>query len=97
MRLVDVAKTICDKDYKVVGIRPGEKMHEEMIASGDSYTTYDIGKYFLILPDNTKKRCDLYKKKFKTFKKVEENFNYNSKNNKQFLNTEEIKQMIKNY
>ena len=82
---------------KISGLRKGEKMHEEMIASGDSYTTYDIGKYFMILPDNTKKRCDLYKKKFKTFKKVEENFNYNSKNNKQFLNTEEIKQMIKNY
>jgi len=81
----------------VSGLRKGEKMHEEMIAAGDSYTTYDIGNYFLILPDSTKKRCDLYRKKFKIFKKVTENFSYNSKDNKQFLNTEEIKQMIKNY
>ena len=83
--------------FKISGLRKGEKMHEEMIATGDSYTTYDIGKYFMILPDNTSERCNLYKKKFKKFKKVEENFSYNSKNNKQFLNAEEIKQMIKNY
>ena len=83
--------------FKISGLRKGEKMHEEMIATGDSYTTYDIGKYFLILPDNMSERCNLYKKKFKKFKKVEENFSYNSKNNKQFLNIEEIKKMIKNY
>jgi len=85
------------KNYKISGLRKGEKVHEEMIASGDSYTTYDIGKYYFILPDNEVKKIKLYKKKFKKMIKVPENFSYNSKDNKNFLNAEKIKRMIKNY
>jgi UDP-N-acetylglucosamine 4,6-dehydratase len=91
-------KTVSPKvKLKISGLRKGEKMHEEMISPGDSFTTYDVGKYFMILPDNMKSRCNLYKKKFKKFKKVEENYSYNSKDNKDFLNSEKIKQMIKSY
>ena len=91
-------KTVSPKGkLKISGLRKGEKMHEEMISPGDSFTTYDAGKYFLILPDSTKSRCNLYKKKFKKFKKVEENFSYNSKDNKNFLDSKKIKQMIKSY
>ena len=50
-KLVDVAEAIgpeCEK--RIVGIRPGEKIHEEMITSSDSFSTYDLGTYFSILP-----------------------------------------------
>ena len=53
-KILDIAEAIgptCDKP--VVGIRPGEKIHEEMITTADSYSTFDLGDYFAILPSNT--------------------------------------------
>lgn len=50
-RILDIAEAIgaeCEKP--IVGIRPGEKVHEEMITASDSFNTYDLGKYFVILP-----------------------------------------------
>jgi FlaA1/EpsC-like NDP-sugar epimerase len=53
-RITDVAKAIGpDCEYPIVGIRPGEKVHEEMITSSDSFTTVDLGSYFAILPRQT--------------------------------------------
>jgi FlaA1/EpsC-like NDP-sugar epimerase len=50
-KILDVAEAIAPNcKIEVVGIRPGEKLHEEMITASDSYTTYDLGKYFAILP-----------------------------------------------
>ncbi len=50
-RITDVAIAIGpDCKYPVVGIRPGEKIHEEMITSSDSFSTYDLGEYYVILP-----------------------------------------------
>ena len=52
-RITDLANAIgpsCKK--KIIGIRPGEKIHEEMITSSDSYSTYDVGNFFIILPAN---------------------------------------------
>lgn len=79
---------------KIIGLRKGEKVHEEMITEADSYTTYDIGKYFLILPDNEKSTLNRFKKKLKVFKKIPNNFSYNSRDNDQFLSTNELKKMI---
>lgn len=94
-------KTLIDalniKKIKISGLRQGEKLHEEMISSADSNTTYDIGGNLLILPDNDPKRIKLYKKKFKFFKKVKANFNYNSKENDNFLNLDDLKKIISNY
>ena len=50
-RIMDVAEAIgpnCEKEF--VGIRPGEKLHEEMITSSDSVSTIDLGRYYAILP-----------------------------------------------
>ncbi len=50
-KIADVADAIgpnCKKE--IIGIRPGEKIHEEMITASDSYNSYDIGKYYVILP-----------------------------------------------
>ena len=53
-KITDVAKAIGpDCELKVVGIRPGEKIHEEMITPCDSFYTYDLGKYYVILPSIT--------------------------------------------
>tara|TARA_B110000879_G_C11171458_1_gene513767 strand:+ start:513 stop:1514 length:1002 start_codon:yes stop_codon:yes gene_type:complete len=95
-RITDVATAI-DENCKqeVVGVRPGEKIHEEMITSSDSYTTYDLGKYFTILPLKTLWSIDEFIKKFAA-KKVKENFVYNSGQNDDFLTVPQIRELIKN-
>ena len=50
-RILDIAKAIAPKcDHKIVGIRPGEKLHEEMITTTDSLNTIEFNKYFVVLP-----------------------------------------------
>ena len=50
-RILDVAEAVCANcEKKIVGIRPGEKIHEEMITDADSFFTYDLGTYYTILP-----------------------------------------------
>ena len=94
-KIMDLAKSIgpnCKINF--IGIRPGEKIHEEMISSSDSFNTIDIGKYFIILPKVDKKTINKYKKKFK-IKKFKENTSYNSGTNSSFLNIKQIRDLIK--
>lgn len=94
-KIMDVAEAIAPECKKeVVGIRPGEKIHEEMITASDSYTTYDLGKYFAILPAVPVWDIDLFKKEFAAIK-VPEGFSYSSGKNDIFLDKEKIKQLIK--
>jgi nucleoside-diphosphate-sugar epimerase len=94
-RLVDLAKAICPKcKLKVTGIRPGEKLHEEMITISDSYNTFDIGKYYIILDNISLKNLRKYPKIYK-IKKVHKNFSYNSLNNPKFLTVKEIINLVK--
>ena len=94
-KIMDVAEAIAPECKKeVVGIRPGEKIHEEMITTSDSYTTYDLGKYFAILPAVPVWDIDLFKKEFAAIK-VPEGFSYSSGKNDIFLDKEKIKQLIK--
>ena len=76
------------------GIRPGEKLHEEMITKSDSVNAYDIGKFYLILPTNEKSLISKFKKKFSSLKKVKEDFSYNSKDNTEFLNVDNLRKII---
>ena len=93
-RLIDLAKAIApNNEIKFVGIRPGEKIHEEMITASDSFNTFDIGKYFAIVSQS----CNKSFKKYKKFKKYAEGQSYSSKNNKKYLTVSEIKKLIKNY
>jgi FlaA1/EpsC-like NDP-sugar epimerase len=93
-KILDVAEAIgpeCEKP--IVGIRPGEKIHEEMITSSDSYNTYDLGKYYTILPTLT--TWDL--EKFistHSAKQVPEGFSYNSSNNEQWETIESLRELI---
>lgn len=92
-RIIDIAQAINPKNkIKIIGIKKGEKIHEELINEHDSPYTIDIGKYYLILPDNDKKILKLFKEKFK-FKKVSPKFSYISKQNK-YLSVAEIRKLI---
>tara|TARA_Y200000002_G_scaffold381246_1_gene394768 strand:- start:11348 stop:12337 length:990 start_codon:yes stop_codon:yes gene_type:complete len=92
--IMDLAKAVDSEcSTKIIGIRPGEKVHEEMISSSDSYNTYDIGKYYVILPTIVNWNLNEFLEKFKA-KKVPVGFNYNSKENKEFLSVEKLKKLI---
>jgi len=96
-RILDVAEAIgpdCKKP--IVGIRPGEKIHEEMITSSDSYNTYDLGKYYTILPSNPSWSLNDFINNFKA-KKVEKGFKYNSGENSNWETVESLKKLIKKF
>jgi len=93
--IVDVAKAICpDCELKEIGIRPGEKLHEEMITSSDSFYTYDLGDYYVILPAQPVFNLNDFIHKTNA-RKVPDGFSYNSKDNKDFLTVEQIKTLIR--
>ena len=96
-RIMDVAEAIgpeCEKP--AVGIRPGEKVHEEMITTSDSFYTYDSGKYYVILPATHKWDLEEYKKQFK-LTKVEEGFSYNSGDNNEWETVDSLRSLIKEH
>ena len=96
-KIIDVKKAIAPSaKIKIIGIRPGEKKHEELITEAEPANTYSINKYYLNLSALDKNSIKRYITKFKA-KKVENNFRYNSYENKDFLSVEEIKKEIKNY
>ena len=93
-KLSDVAKAIAPNiEHKTVGIRPGEKIHEEMITASDSYNTYDLGKYYVILPIIPVFNLDDFLKKFNG-KKVKEGFHYNSRDNELFETVESLRTLV---
>jgi UDP-N-acetylglucosamine 4,6-dehydratase (inverting) len=93
-RITDMANAIAPNAIKkVVGIRPGEKIHEEMISMSDSFNTYDLGKYYVILPQKTVFDLNMFIKTFNA-KIVPQNFSYNSGDNEEFETVETIRKLI---
>ncbi|MEX0313260.1 MAG: UDP-N-acetylglucosamine 4,6-dehydratase (inverting) [Allomuricauda sp.] len=93
-RIMDVAEAIgpeCEKP--IVGIRPGEKVHEEMITASDSFYTYDLGKYYTILPVTHKWKLEDFITTFGA-KKVPQGFNYNSGENSDWETIESLRDLI---
>jgi UDP-N-acetylglucosamine 4,6-dehydratase/5-epimerase len=94
-KIMDVAKAIGSNcQIEIVGIRPGEKIHEEMITSSDSFYTYDMGKYFVILPSVPNFNITDYLKKFEA-NLVPAGFSYNSGENSEWETVETLKELIK--
>jgi UDP-N-acetylglucosamine 4,6-dehydratase (inverting) len=96
-KITDVATAIGPNcRHEIVGIRPGEKIHEEMITASDSFSTYDLGKYYAILPQLYSWNLNDFIKHFNA-KKVKPGFNYNSGENTEWLSVEEIRALIQQH
>lgn len=96
-RILDVAQAIAPScATKIVGIRPGEKLHEEMITVHDSHNTWDTGKYYVICPASTfpSRATESLPP---DAKKVPVGFSYNSGTNDRFLTVEEIREEIRRH
>ena len=90
-RVGDMAKAIAPNiKPTITGIRPGEKMHEEMITSADSYFTYEMPDSYVILPNNNEVIKKIVEGK-PQIKKFEEGKSYSSNTNSHFLSIEELK------
>jgi UDP-N-acetylglucosamine 4,6-dehydratase/5-epimerase len=86
-RIMDLAEAIgpeCEK--RIVGVRPGEKIHEEMITASDSFNTVDLGAYFAILPTGSGVENDA--------RSVEKGKGYGSGTNSDFLSVERLRFLI---
>ncbi len=93
MNIIDILKSIDpNPKIKIIGIRPGEKLHEQMIGEEDSNFTYEYEDFYKIIPNilstsNTKKMV-------KNGKKVKKNFVYNSLNNKEYMDIKYLSKWI---
>ena len=93
-KILDVAQAIAPNcKIDIVGIRPGEKVHEEMITEADSLNTVDIGKYYAILPQVTRWDKMDFLKKFNA-KFVIQGFKYNSGTNEDWLSVQQLRELI---
>ncbi len=96
-KITDLAEAVCpDCEQKVVGIRPGEKIHEEMITDADSYTTFDLGKYYVITPQVPTWSTEAFMDHFNA-EKVPPGFSYNSGTNEEWLSVEQIRSLVKKH
>jgi UDP-N-acetylglucosamine 4,6-dehydratase/5-epimerase len=93
MRLIDIAKAVAPKaKHKIIGIRPGEKLHEQMISVDDSHSTYEYSNYYKILPQiNDWVKDNL---RIKSGKKVSDGFAYSSDNNLMWMTKSDLKKWI---
>ncbi len=95
-KIMDLLKaTENEKNYKVIGVRLGEKINEELIGAADSINTIDIGKYYITLQTKKDKKILNHYKKF-NYRNLKSDFSYNSGNNKRFLNVKELKKILAN-
>lgn len=99
IKIVDLANAMAPNiKHKIIGIRPGEKLHEKMISENESHLTLNFKKFYVIKPSikfySNKKNFN----KYKTYRgtSVKENFEYRSDNNEIFLTQKELKRIIKN-
>ena len=96
-RIMDVAEAIgpnCEK--RIIGIRPGEKIHEEMITSSDSFSTINLGRYYAILPSDKTVHAR-YQRAGIVATPLEQGFSYNSGSNSDFLDVDQIRDLIRQH
>ena len=96
MRIIDVAKIVAPKSkINVVGIRPGEKLHEELISIHESRNCFNYKNNYLILDPLNHKLSELYKKK--GAKIVKDNFSYDSFSNKKYLSKQQLMKLYEKF
>ena len=96
-KILDLARAINPKcKIKIAGIRPGEKIHEEMISTSDSQNTLELKKFYIILPKLNKEIFTKYKNKYGA-KKVKKGFTYSSNINSKFLSIIELRKLVKKF
>lgn len=96
-RIGDVAEAIAPEcRHEIVGIRPGEKIHEEMITASDSFNTVDLGRYFAVLPTTENYSIEGYCTKTGA-RRVEPGFSYDSGSNSDFLSVAQLRELISAY
>jgi UDP-N-acetylglucosamine 4,6-dehydratase (inverting) len=94
IKVTDIAKVIAPNSrFEIIGIRPGEKLHEQMIGYEDSFTTFEYKDHFKILPQLNNWGKD--KKRIKLGKKVKDGFIYNSDNNRDWMTKTYLKNWIR--
>ena len=93
MKIIDLAKAISpNSKLDEIGIRPGEKLHEQMISEEDAHYTYEYNDYYKILPVINNWSSD--QNRIKNGKKVEEGFSYTSDNNSEWMTKETLNKWI---
>tara|TARA_Y100000816_G_scaffold290364_1_gene278862 strand:+ start:672 stop:1673 length:1002 start_codon:yes stop_codon:yes gene_type:complete len=93
MKVTDIANVVAPKTkHKIIGIRPGEKLHEQMISREDSYSTYEYSNYYKILPQINEWGKD--KLRIKNGKKVLEGFIYSSESNSNWMTNNQLKKWL---
>ncbi len=96
-RITELAEAIGPScEHQVVGLRPGEKIHEEMITSSDSFSTYDLGKYYVILPQVPVWNREQFISTFGA-RPVTPGFSYSSGANEEWLSVEQIRSLIRTH
>ncbi|MDY8138669.1 UDP-N-acetylglucosamine 4,6-dehydratase (inverting) [Aquimarina sp. 2201CG5-10] len=96
-KITDVATAIApEARQEIVGIRPGEKLHEEMITMSDSFNTWDLGKYYAILPQKPVFNLEEYVDSFDA-KRVPEGFYYNSGENTDWETIDSLRGLVKQH
>jgi len=109
-KILELVKSINSKNrVKIIGIRDGEKINEDLITESDSLKTIELKKYYIILPKEVRKEKNIFyyndgfggkkiiKYKNEKIKKVSSNFSYKSNNNKFFLDHKKLKKYFKKY
>ena len=93
IKVTDIARVIApEAKHEIIGIRPGEKVHEQMIGKDDSYSTYEYSSYYKILPQINNWGKD--SSRIKDGIKVPENFIYSSDNNQDWMTKADLKAWI---
>jgi len=93
MTIIDIANTVApDALHKIIGIRPGEKLHEQMIGTEDAPHTFEYDGYYKILPAINKWSED--SARISNGKKVSEKFSYTSDKNKEWMSKDELAEWI---
>jgi UDP-N-acetylglucosamine 4,6-dehydratase len=96
-KIGDVATAVAPElKQEIVGIRPGEKLHEEMITESDSLNTLDCGKYYVIIPSHPSWDKNKYLDKFNA-KFVTPGFKYNSGENEEWVSVDSLRGLIKDH